>query len=541
MSGLQETVDPYAARRLKVLKQTSASQIDMYERCPRIWWNSYIEGVKPLPSPAQQRGTDIDDNYVQPYLRTGNIRKDGEWAALLVALIPHLPPPANDQVKVQARIDLPTFDGGPICIGFMDWARGVTDEHLHVGDLKTTSDFRYAKTREQLADNTQMVVYAKAGYALFQAQKVSISHVYARTRGSAKALSVPAASEDPIWMPRSEVNEKWERRVETIKQMMRVAATVNSADELPPNTSECGAYGGCAFRAKCGLSTISANGKGKFGMEKESNGGSSLMARMAAKRLQSQGAAPAAKIEVVEINPQTCSECDGRKWVKSKDVDAPPGAFLPCMACAGTGVASASVSASVLPPDAPARTSTPEEIQALVESAKPKVKEKKEKKITVKCPQCDEKVVADTFGEHFQTCKAMIETPVEVLAPVPSAPAASSAPVSTSTPAMTNRKALKVPPIAPMLLIDTVVLKGVKDPVLFESWFAPIAELAAAAHEVQDYRLISYTAKGVLATAIRECLDTCPSALVINSQAPGADVALEVLIPHASMVLRGVR
>jgi hypothetical protein len=494
---------------------------------------------------------------------------------------------------------------------------------LKVDDLKTTSDFRYCKTEEQLAENTQMITYAQWGYEVYKAEVVSVAHIYGRTKGKARGHKVS------VDVSRELVAEQWAQRVKTIREMVGHAATIESADELPPDTSHCMDYGGCAFRSKCGFTAFAAvKPSGTFAAVKPKvikTGGVSMGSELL-KQLRAakgnlngavNGAAPPsnvtpikgpAPVEARDSAPEKCSTCKGTTWAKSDAPGAPIGAFIPCQDCKATGLAPTGIVTSapdaVLPPDAPSRTTTPEEITA-VESAKrgrpKKVKEPEVKKMKMKVEGVLYECEFDADGNELsrvplevtkhplsndQLLSALGFTPEEIVKlearqetedalkgeitpgmlrqpksiektievkAVPVAPAPKR--VKPASPEKTENinqvlELLKekrgaqvrpVPAVPPVLYIDCMPVKGSINVVSMEEWLGPIAELAALANEVQDVRLISYTSKGVLASAIRDCLDTTPAALLIDSRQFGADEVLAALIPHASLVVRGIR
>lgn len=95
------------------------------------------------------------------------------------------------------------------------------------------------------------------------------------------------------------------------------------------------------------------------------------------------------------------------------------------------------------------------------------------------------------------------------------------------------------------IYVDCLPLKGPHKGsfTMMEDWLAPLAKMAAEANEVADYRLISYTSKGVLATAVNISRQAgeVPSVLVVSSYTPGSDVVLECLIPFSRVVIRALR
>jgi hypothetical protein len=102
------------------------------------------------------------------------------------------------------------------------------------------------------------------------------------------------------------------------------------------------------------------------------------------------------------------------------------------------------------------------------------------------------------------------------------------------------------PIAAPVLYVDCAPVK-VAHPEIAQAvdlleWIAPIEEACCVAYDVPDWRLTDrYTARAILASAIREAIETCPQALIVDSRSAIAEVALEVLAPYASLIVRGVR
>lgn len=109
------------------------------------------------------------------------------------------------------------------------------------------------------------------------------------------------------------------------------------------------------------------------------------------------------------------------------------------------------------------------------------------------------------------------------------------APVEVKTPAALGRKKL-------VLLEGCVPLKGpYKEYTLLADWVAPLMQAVADDHGVADYRLIQFTSRAALATKIRENVASVPEVLVIGGFEAGASEAMEVLTPHATMVIRALK
>lgn len=89
------------------------------------------------------------------------------------------------------------------------------------------------------------------------------------------------------------------------------------------------------------------------------------------------------------------------------------------------------------------------------------------------------------------------------------------------------------------LYVDCFPTKG-EAPTDFFEWIGPICRVVAEQNSVGDWRQINYTAKALLANAIRETVkaEGLPKAMTVSSYAGGADIALEILTPLAKRVIK---
>lgn len=520
--------DEHRERRLRVLQQTSASQAQDCDRCARRWYYDRIEGHRSPASKAMAAGTAIDDTYAQPYLRGEGIRTDGEWGWLMPALATVLPKPER-VLAVQWEFRIPTVPDGPIWHGYADWLEEVSAERVHVGDLKSVSDLQWAKTRAELLENIQMLSYAEAAYQVLAPAEVSIGHVVVRRKPPARVLTVPGPNEAPILISRQRAADEWGGRIlPIVGEMMLIARSATHARDVEPNTAACGDFGGCAHRSRCGLGAGTLTQMFKKGPTDMSTNGTTLSLTERLAR------AKAAREAVIATTPLPAAATAPTPVTPMAAVTPIPAATT-APAPAPEPIAEKPESPfTILPPDAPGRTSTAKEVEAEETKVAAKATRKKAEKPAPEAPTLATLPVLP-----------QLQTPVETRAKIVEASKALQSELDTHVP---QRAARKKPAAPPLLFIDCVPEVGVVA-VPLETWLEPIAELAAAAYVdektgkvgVADWRLISYTAKGVLAVAIREALDTCPSALRIDTRQSGAEVALEVLVPHAGLVVRGVR
>ncbi len=239
---------------------TSASQVKDYRGCARLWFWKNVVKKRPPQTAAQKRGTDVH-TALEHSLKAPDkppVVPDGFTAEEIADYLTALKPLVEKGGKVgliEHRDELPTYEGGPKFVVIIDHAREVEVPNFgtipQIDDLKTTSDFRYCKTPDELARDAQMVSYAKWALEMFVRQQmpppefVSVRHVYVRTRGKRVAL------ERSRLMSPAEVEEQWQLVINDVKSMVALAQTAKKPADVLPNTSYCSAYGGCFFKPDC--------------------------------------------------------------------------------------------------------------------------------------------------------------------------------------------------------------------------------------------------------------------------------------------------
>lgn len=622
----------------KKLWSVSPSQVDAYRRCPRIWYNGTVLKDREPSKPFQLRGEAIH-KALEIYLRTGEVKptislpdplKQGALTEFttfefIQVAIPHIPRPANDlahwgqypkddrgaptaMLLLEQAGELGTWDAetpddkGPGVTQFIDVVEALP-KTCRILDYKTTSNFRYAKTPEELQKNTQLCWNAKYIFAISDYEEIEIEHLYLLTTGRPKALPVRTR------VTRAQVEEVWARDMALVREMVEWARLGPvSADVLPPHTDHCDDYGGCFYRTKCGFdNTTVPYGKripdmsdkpmglladilaqAKKGNPKSAvvasasaalKSGGDLMAVLGAK----PAAAPAKPEVVFEAPTNTSPAFTGATAAADRLKDT---------------LAAKRETTGILPPDAPPTTSTPEEVEA-ANVAKAEAEAE---------PKADEDAVEPTTTETKKPGRKKKQLQIELPADAPAAaPAATpgaaladAAPTVASPPAPVveaqaqaaealknplvnladkerRREALDrtktnegaVPTEAPADVLNDIdklrdMLRG-PDPAFecgVEALFIdcmpqkgwpgePAVDLAEVMHTFErvaaqsakkpDYRLIDYQATGFLAQSIRVLMKGLPRTVYLDSRMPGALVFLAVVTPYCKLIVKGQR
>jgi RecB family exonuclease len=243
------------------LLKVSASQVETFLRCPRAWYNGSILGDREPQKPHQKRGEDVHAE-LEHYGKTGEVRPSEYLEIVQVALDHlgehrHVKDPYWSQFNgdagllLEQEILMPTYEGGPSWIGYIDRVVALPDKG-EVWDYKTTSDFRYAKTPEELLENIQMQSYAHWLFMNSDYSECLVKHLCLRMRGRAAAKPVEAVT------TRERTEAFWQGKILPLVRQMAEWAKLRpvTAEPLPPHTDHCNDYGGCFYRTKCGFTTL---------------------------------------------------------------------------------------------------------------------------------------------------------------------------------------------------------------------------------------------------------------------------------------------
>jgi CRISPR/Cas system-associated exonuclease Cas4 (RecB family) len=235
---------------MAALTHVSASSITLFSECERKWYYRYILGVKGETSDAMRRGTEIHEE-LEHFLNTGEF-KTADTTAVKIAEtgVPHLES-VNRVIAVEDSLE-----GYPLAKnlgvqfkGFID-VLAEEDEHtVHILDHKTTSDLKYAKTPAQLAQNIQLIIYAK--HLLDNKPEYThalLTHVYYTTKKPFQSKRVD------VRLARAEVDEAFKDVESQVAKMLTAAE--QTMEFTNKNSKYCFAYNKrCEHHAACFTTT----------------------------------------------------------------------------------------------------------------------------------------------------------------------------------------------------------------------------------------------------------------------------------------------
>ena len=101
----------------RIWNRVSASQVEEFLRCPRRWFESAILKNRQPETEAMLRGKNFH-KAVETYLKTGE--NTSEFAPLIEAGKEFLPPARTEDLLLEHEFTIPTYEGGPMWLGYID-------------------------------------------------------------------------------------------------------------------------------------------------------------------------------------------------------------------------------------------------------------------------------------------------------------------------------------------------------------------------------------------------------------------------------------
>ena len=250
--------------------RVSPTQVDMFRRCPRKWFNAYILGLKAPPSAAMQLGSAVH-NLLETYLKMGvhplggpgkaqnGLSPPGGLAQNVAAFgIDAGLVPRPGTVTVEGRVQIL---GAPLpMVGIIDVVDPADpDTGIAIHDHKTSSGKGRLKTPAELAADVQMLSYGHHGLTVLDtdAPRIRLRHIYYGTPGKRGAKRRWSDERETV-VSRARIEEGWEGICLSVSQMIEVAKLEEPGVEQNPQA--CTDYSGCEYNQRCwgGASAVSA-------------------------------------------------------------------------------------------------------------------------------------------------------------------------------------------------------------------------------------------------------------------------------------------
>ena len=235
----QQQAEEFLYAVYRPLTHVSASAIQTFQDCQRKFFSRYILREREPGTAATELGSEIHD-YLETYILTGAIPDTSTSAGSLASLaLEHIPAPMTENVGAEIDLDaLPLTDACVVPFrGFIDLLDTRDEKNIILTDYKTSSNVKkYGKSPSDLAENTQMVIYAKHVFDNFtEAETLTIRHIYLQTKGAplCKVVSVEVSKE--------QIDKAFQSIREIVKEMKE--ASEKKAEELRKNEGHCFAWG----------------------------------------------------------------------------------------------------------------------------------------------------------------------------------------------------------------------------------------------------------------------------------------------------------
>lgn len=216
--------------------EVHASEIHSSRTCLRKWHGVYVQSLREpdTANGAMARGTAIHA-ILEDYLNgKGPIDTTTEYGRIAASGLKYLPPVGS----VHTELDFSFMADGWIYAGTIDMIKPY-----YVGDHKTTSNFKYQKTKEVLLEDPQAILYGTRAQ-LDGKSDIECQWIYYRTSGANKA------QETRFIYPGSLLQENKQKLDEEVKAIL--SRRHLKILDLEPTPTACFKYGKpCHLRGQC--------------------------------------------------------------------------------------------------------------------------------------------------------------------------------------------------------------------------------------------------------------------------------------------------
>jgi hypothetical protein len=224
------------------MEHVSATSIKLFQNCQRRWYERYILGKKEESTKAMARGNAVH-RQLEEYLEKGVLPDESIAGQIANAGLAHLPTPCKDHQVEQSLDDYRVPNVAIKFKGFIDLLL-FADGELEVLDHKTTSNFKYALTEEQLSEDTQMLIYARHVLEHHDVDEVTLTHVVYLTKPPYQSKRTSAR------VSKEHVYSKFEEIHHVVEQMLE--SSQKQINEMGQNRSFCFSYGRrCPYYNSC--------------------------------------------------------------------------------------------------------------------------------------------------------------------------------------------------------------------------------------------------------------------------------------------------
>lgn len=223
----------------------SASMVSDFRDCKRKGAFSWLLHFPRKANAAAELGSRVHavlEEYARHATPPDRNTREGNIARIMLK---PLPPPGVGWPEQRFYLQHEGF----VYTGFIDWPYYMPEEGVTIIDHKTTSDLKWAKSVEQLAEDPQANIYAAAAMTSFGVDAVNLLWNYGTTGSRPRNYPVRTRLHLP------QVVEQFSSLKETAEEIVDLQQQRVDPFSLPANVDVCRKYGGCPFEDVCELST----------------------------------------------------------------------------------------------------------------------------------------------------------------------------------------------------------------------------------------------------------------------------------------------
>lgn len=222
--------------QLNELSYVSPSQINTWSQCQRKW--SFSRQRPKSNTPATLFGSRVH-TILEDYLIEGKVPSPNtDEGRCAIAGLGNIPMPGTCQVE--AKLDI--VHDSVAYTGRIDF-HTVTPEGVTIGDHKTCKSLTYAKTKAELLDDPQRIIYSHWAAITYDVSEVTAMWVYYQRKPPESRVVSFTEPASLIEMRFQELHRKYSLPI--------IQAQNADPFDLPQSLDHCDAYGGCPYRKEC--------------------------------------------------------------------------------------------------------------------------------------------------------------------------------------------------------------------------------------------------------------------------------------------------
>lgn len=265
------------------MKNVSGSQIETFERCPRLWWLNSVLKKRGPESPSLLKGQYLH-YLIECYLKDEEIDldkfpnvpekeliNDVFLKAIETGFLPKFPVLPED-IEEYMVIDtgIPDPDNPERTIPYIGYIDVHHRKATHIIDHKSTKNIKYAKspkpgTQSYLGDSPKDVAYA-----LYGLKQNPFARSYDITLKYYPLTDNPKFKDVKVTVSRQHAESIWNNRILPVVHKMIEFKNKTTKEnflksDLPSSSKACAMYGGCDFMELCaGIRDFDNNLTGEF-------------------------------------------------------------------------------------------------------------------------------------------------------------------------------------------------------------------------------------------------------------------------------------